>query len=311
MRKKVDMPIFRRKCYTYFNDLKGELSKLKLLIKIGPSEIIKKINSDERPKDVELAIVTIVKNESEYIKEWIEYHKLVGFSKFYIFDNDSTDNLDNVLDPYINDGTVVLNKILGQGKQLDAIEQGIQLAKNTSKWLAIVDVDEFIVPLNGYTISGILNSKKSNGLLIGWMIYGSNHLLKKPKGLVIENFTKHADYNFIADYKMIVNPRKVLKVIHPHWIQVLGKIRNENGKRIHQYPYVNVDWQLPASMKKIRINHYYSKSLEEFQSKAHRGFADGAQRGMRNINDFKEHDQNEVEDNVMEKYIRKLRDIDQ
>ncbi|GMO23401.1 MAG: hypothetical protein Ta2B_02600 [Termitinemataceae bacterium] len=41
----------------------------------------------------ELSIVAIVKNEASYIKEWIEYHRLVGVDRFYIYDDNSTDNL--------------------------------------------------------------------------------------------------------------------------------------------------------------------------------------------------------------------------
>jgi hypothetical protein len=39
-----------------------------------------------------LFIGAIIYNEAEYIAEWIEYHLLVGVQKFYIFDNESTDN---------------------------------------------------------------------------------------------------------------------------------------------------------------------------------------------------------------------------
>ena len=41
----------------------------------------------------ELMIISKVKNEAGNIQEWIEYHKLVGVEKFIIFDNESTDNL--------------------------------------------------------------------------------------------------------------------------------------------------------------------------------------------------------------------------
>ncbi len=40
----------------------------------------------------EFAIAAIVKNEGRYLREWIEFHRLVGCTKFYIYDNNSTDN---------------------------------------------------------------------------------------------------------------------------------------------------------------------------------------------------------------------------
>ena len=39
----------------------------------------------------ETALVLIVKNESPYISEWLEYHYKIGVDKFYIYDNDSED----------------------------------------------------------------------------------------------------------------------------------------------------------------------------------------------------------------------------
>ena len=39
-----------------------------------------------------LSFVAIVKNEAPYIVEWIEFHRLVGVDKFYIYDNESSEN---------------------------------------------------------------------------------------------------------------------------------------------------------------------------------------------------------------------------
>ena len=56
------------------------------------------------------AIVAIVKNEAPYIAEWIDYHKKIGIEKFYIYNNDSTDNLVEVLRKYIDEGSVSRQK---------------------------------------------------------------------------------------------------------------------------------------------------------------------------------------------------------
>jgi len=53
-----------------------------------------------------LSVVALVKNEAEYIGEWLEYHLLQGVEKFYIYDNESTDKLQAVLKPYIEAGIV-------------------------------------------------------------------------------------------------------------------------------------------------------------------------------------------------------------
>ena len=40
-----------------------------------------------------LSLTLIVKNEAFYIKEWIEFHRMIGVTHFYIYDNESSDDL--------------------------------------------------------------------------------------------------------------------------------------------------------------------------------------------------------------------------
>lgn len=54
--------------------------------------------------DYSVSIVAILKNEAPYIREWIQYHLLVGIQHFYLHDNESTDDVYSILKPFINDG---------------------------------------------------------------------------------------------------------------------------------------------------------------------------------------------------------------
>lgn len=74
---------------------------------------------DEQEKN-KLSFVAIIKNEAPYIIEWIEYHRLVGVEKFYIYDNGSTDNIKDILTPYISNNTVVYHEFPGKEMQLSA-----------------------------------------------------------------------------------------------------------------------------------------------------------------------------------------------
>ncbi|MBU7449879.1 glycosyltransferase family 92 protein [Leuconostoc citreum] len=309
MRYKVDMPDWKRKFLFLKSGFWGQMSKYKSIINGHLIANLSKAIDNRNIFTNELSIAAILKNEADYISEWIEFHKLIGVTKFYLFDNDSDDHLEDVLLTYILDGTVELHKLAGEGKQLEAYEQAIRLAKDETRWLAILDLDEFLLPVTSESVVTILNESKKSAMLVGWTIYGSNGFIKRPNGLVLENYTRHADNEFIADYKIIVNPRKVIRVINPHFVQVIGKTTDSSGKRIWQYPYTNKLEALPAPQDRIRINHYYSKSLEEFQNKSTRGYADtdSIQRPMRDQKAFAEHDQNIVLDHVVDAYIPKIK----
>ena len=239
--------------------------------------------------DTNLAIVAIMKNEGPYLQEWLEYHKLVGVGKFYLYDNESSDDTKQILKPYIRSGLVEYTFFPGQKKQLPAYEDCIRKHKNDTKWLAVIDLDEYIVPVKHNNIIEFLNTQKSNvaQIIIPWVIFGSCGHDKKPSGGVLENYTKRAKRSWL--YKAIINPRLVFNMgCHEH---------NVAGHTIS------------VSMSTIRVHHYHCKSWQEYKLKALRGDAwDGADAGVKKyqIACFKRHDLNDIEDKTALRFVQKL-----
>ncbi|CUW09022.1 glycosyltransferase family 92 protein [Leuconostoc gasicomitatum] len=292
-----------------FKDL---ASRLKTILVMNRGQMLSLFKIEKKEFQYEIGLAVIVKNEALYILEWIEYHKLIGVGKFYIFDNDSNDDLDSLLAGYIKNGLVELIKVHGQGKQLEAYNAAIQKSKNSVRWLGVIDADEFIQVMNGKSLSDFLRTYKNVGILIGWMIFGSSGNQHFENRMVIERFTHRANNDFIADYKMIFNPRKALRFVNPHYTQMLGRVVDERRQNIYSYPYIsNIEAQ-PSSKEIIRVNHYYTKSLDEFFEKSNRGYADLPDsqgiRKKRSIHDFTEHDRNEITDESMLKYVSKVRE---
>lgn len=313
MRYKQPMSLVKRNYLQKKLDVKSWLYYLNKIRRYGIRNTYKsiKLNHQNKHFKYELGVVAIIKNEAPYLREWIEFHRLVGVEVFYLFDNESTDNTKEVLEQYISQGIVKYTFAKGTGQQIPIYNKTFSFCRNDVRWLAIIDADEFLVPINHKTILEMLDSVGGSfsQLLVGWLIYGSNGYKSKPNGLVIENFKYHADLDFMADYKPIINPRLAVNMTFPHWVNVIGKTVDENGRRIWGYPFITKTYALPSSKNKIRINHYYSKSLEEFLTKSKRGYADyvGSDRSIRDMDAFKEHDQNSVTDNVMDKYIDELK----
>lgn len=257
-----------------------------------------------------LSIVLIAKNEGQYIQEWIEYYKLLGFDKFYIFDNDSTDQLKLKLNKYIKQGLVDYEVIHGKARQMDAYNLALKKSKKESKYLAILDADEFIFqPRPKNNVLNYLNqvfekNSKIGGIGINWLIFGSSHYKKQPKGLVTQTFLYRSKYNFSHNnlVKTICNPRKVIGVLNPHYVEYKKGCYCVNA--LGEYmkgPKTKNNKKMP-----IRINHYFTKSKEEFLKKRARGMAD--QLTKRNISDFELHDKNEVYDTGMLRYGKILKE---
>ena len=92
-----------------------------------------------------LSIVCILKDEAIYMKEWIEYHRLIGVDHFYIYDHNSSDNIYDVLKSYITLGIVTYKRVNTKYyPQNQCYTNAIFKYRNKNKYLAFIDVDEFI-----------------------------------------------------------------------------------------------------------------------------------------------------------------------
>lgn len=262
-------------------------------------------NEDKTKFPHTLSIMAIMKNEGPYLKEWLDYHILVGIEKFYLYDNESTDNTKKILAPYIKKGIVDYTYWPGKAQQMVAYTDGFNKHANDTKWLAVIDLDEFIVAKDYDNIVDFLNTlpKHFAQLVIGWEQYGSSGHKKKPKGLVIENYKHHASKSW--GIKSIVNPRLVYETHNPHTQGVAGFTIDENGKKLGK---IIQDENRNITTNKIRVNHYITKSFDEYIARMNQGSATGQiSTEYRGIDKFKWYDRNEVYDDIMDKYIEKLK----
>lgn len=258
---------------------------------------------EKLPFENYLSVVVVSKDEGADLKEWLEYHRMVGVEKFYFCDNDSTDNTMEILKPYIDAGIVVYGEYPGAKRQNDSYIDVLNKYSDKTRWLALIDMDEFLVPVNHKTIPEFLKTLPQDfaQLAITWVIYGFNGHETRPDGLVIENYKKHSTRTW--GVKSIVNPRLVVCQTNPHLNDVAGFTIDENGTRLGRVDQTNN----PPSCNKIRCNHYLTKSVEQYARRRSRGSActgeivSGAKR------EFEEKYKEEIQDDIMDKYIPELK----
>lgn len=108
---------------------------------------------------VRLAVCTRLRNEGIYLKEWLEFHLLVGVDHFYIFDDGSTDNTLAVLRSYEARGVVHVWPVLDHSHDSDHGQYGHRDEclgeKNVmnATWVAMIDADEFLFPSHGASVA--------------------------------------------------------------------------------------------------------------------------------------------------------------
>ena len=171
--------------------------------------------------------------------------------------------------------------------------------------MAFLDADEFIFPReNSKSIVEIVDEVLSSqqqaaGLAINWHIFGSSGQEKADlsKG-VLERFIYRSkdDFDINEHIKTIANPRCMRVIINPHFVSYFdGKFTiNENSN------HVPLHLNKPCSTLKIGINHYFTKSKEEFINKRNRGKADLTD--LRDMSEFDINDKNDVYDDSILTY---------
>ena len=238
-----------------------------------------------------LAVCAIAKNEGAYFQEWIEWHRSVGVEKFYIYDNESSDDTKEALAPYIESGLVEYVFLPGKKQQLPAYDHCLDKNRLEARWIAVIDLDEFIVPIKDETIPEFLKRFENfSAVEINWLIYGSGGAKKKEAGGVMERFKRHAtlDHKSNRHVKTIVDPRRVFNFIGCHEAaRISGISADSHGKAIKKHFR-----DREAQQDVIRINHYAVKSYEEFLEKRARGRARTVQ--QRNLDYFDMYDLNDI-----------------
>lgn len=241
-----------------------------------------------------LAICVIAKDEGPYFKEWLDWHISQGVEKFYVYDNGSTDNTREILTPYIEQGIVDYTYFPGHRMQIAAYDDCLKRHRYESRWLAMIDMDEFIKPIKYKSIPDFLKKLENFPVVeINWLVYGSNGQKTKGEGDVMERFQKHSEpgHPLNRHVKSIFNPRRVYCMIGCHEAaRINGKAADPDG-RIIKKSWKDRDPQQDV----IRINHYAVKSYEEFMEKQARGRASGREKEVREEY-FRRFDLNNCED---------------
>ena len=219
-----------------------------------------------------LTVCAIAKNEGPYFEEWIEWHRSLGVEKFYIYDNESTDNTKEILTPYIETGLVEYNFWPGMKQQLPAYDDCLEKHRIDARWIAVIDLDEFIKPIKDKTITEFLKRFEDfSAVEINWLVYGSGGAKTKQIGGVVERFKQHSNFDHEANrhVKSIVDPRRVFSFIGCHEVaRASGYTADSHGNVVEKH-FRDREPQQDV----IRINHYAVKSYEEFLQKRARGRA--------------------------------------
>ncbi len=222
----------------------------------------------ECEKKYDLTVCAVFQDEDFYLKEWLEFHQIVGVQHFYLYNNLSSDRSLEILKPYVESGIVDLidwpvettcERDYLDNLQLPVYNHALKIAQNTSRWIAFIDLDEFLFPAVHANLIDLLDEYEDcAGLGVNWQNFGTSWLETLPdSGLIIENLIYKAEKDFLRNriVKMIVRPQFVKEINNPHYFDfVEGYFAVDSAKR----RLAPGEIMHPVVIDTVRINHYWS-----------------------------------------------------
>jgi len=235
------------------------------------SEVSKKSDS---PYKYECSICLIIRDENEYLREWLEWHIALGVGHFYIYDHGSKQSVAELVQSL---GSGIADKVdvidwsgPHRNAQPEAYNDCLKRFGPESKWIGFIDVDEFVnLRIKESLPEFLQNYEEFAGLFIAWVIHNANGQ-KYKSGLPVRERFKTPMYETVSDGmgKVFVQPQ-FMQDIYIHngrpvtGKTVVGELKDlvPDNSFIKEYPTVSL----------IYIEHYFTKSYEEWIEKLNRG----------------------------------------
>lgn len=266
----------------------------------------------QKSKKYTLSVCSIIKNEAKYLKEWIEFHRLIGVDHFYLYNNNSTDLVQVALSSYIRKGIVTLidwsffpdpmneeqTCHWALNTQIPAYENAIKFrATKATKWLALLNTDEYLVPVESYSMKDLLNQYDSYpAILLVTDVFDGSHVSLSPQTqLLIESrdLIRPPDQNSIRTFtKIILKPELCTGFVWPPY-QVLFKNNHQ-----------------PIALKRsdLRINRYANRDKLFIDTLKHKLYVDTKQMPASTISTLLEQGYAiEDQEQVISRYLPELR----
>lgn len=233
-----------------------------------------------------IALCCIAKRENNYIREFVEHYKNIGFDHITIYDNNDNDYEDvkSRINDYVESGFVdIINAHGKKTYQLPAYKDFWINNYMKYDWIAYFDVDEFLIlnkdkNIHDYISRDCFNDAKI--IHINWKMYGDSENVNYEDKPILERFTIPSEKPSIRNIKgfcvndhikSIINTSIGLNIEfkNPHTIFGNYITKNGNGEPIINEWFTNYVYDL------AQLNHYHTKTIEEYLSiRYNRGCAD-------------------------------------
>ena len=228
---------------------------------------------------MKVCVCTIGKKENLYVREYVDYYKKMGIDKIFIYDNNekNDEKFDLVLKDYIENGLVEIVDIRGkEAPQFEAMEDCRKKNFKNYDWLLFYDMDEFLFLRNFSNIKDFLKQKhfdKCQRIQLNWYIHTDNNLFYYDNRTLAQRFPEK---KFATNGKILILSKVVKSMLRGNIDVNITGVHNLNFNLIGcngfgQIKKISLTQTKEPDNYYYYIDHYWSKSTEEFVNKVNRG----------------------------------------
>lgn len=261
-------------------------------------------------------VCLIAKNEAPYLVEWLAYHRVLGFDEVIIYENNSDDQSATILKKLAAAGKVTHRKwTLGKNESPQITAYQNAFAKVKTDWILFIDADEFLVLHNARTVNEFLAPLHArpevSSIGINWRLFGDSHMPASDGRPVMERLRLASEPDFVVNnhLKSFTRVKALRKMVHMHVCDTSGLLVHPSGK-----PLAMTNWGLSdtVEMDVAQINHYYTKTFDEYQKKKLRGQGGAGDNKPElkywyNDESFHSHNRNDIEDTTILRFYDEVR----
>lgn len=226
-----------------------------------------------------VAICAILKDEHQYLKEWIDYHLSIGIDYIYLYEDITSKTHLDIVKGYDNVYLQTMGDFIDMKhcleKQRDTYIKFTNVYKDTINYTFFIDIDEFIMFADDYALEDLIKQCDEWGsVLLPWKHYGACGHIDNPKTDVVSTYHTHTEIKFPK------NPN-ACKLLSKSFVNM--KVGRMKHIHYHTHSIPIVPWDSENLYTKCWINHYITKSWEEW---CNRLFVRGQNMALRQLDEF-------------------------